>query len=238
MAITIRQELDAASQTTAITLTTAAGMLTTDTLLLVQANDYYTAANLLTPTGTAGTSWTLQHTADGGSNLAHAKVWTSNVAAAGAQTVIANATLNDDEHYAALFVLTGAASGIDGVASTPNAAASLSHVAPTVTPTSGRADDLLVCLFATGIAGTGAVNYTMPGSMIAYTEQDVGGVSTFRAGSEQLASASATGTRTATSSTSLAYLALSVLTKSTAAAAVPPRRPRVVAQSVSRSSNW
>jgi hypothetical protein len=217
VAITIREEQDAASNSAAITFTTGAGMLATDKLVLIQANDFYTAGNLTTPSGTAGGTWTLRHTADGGTDQSHAKVWTADAAGSGARTVNVNSTTTDEERYAALFVLAGAASGIDGAASTPNGASSVSHVAPSVTPTSGQSDDLLICLFHAGIAGAGEVNYTMPGSMTAYTERDVT-FATFRAGSELLASSGATGTRTATASVARAFLAVSVLVKSEAAA--------------------
>lgn len=228
MAITVREEQDAAMASTANpTFTTGAGMLTTDKLVVIHSNDFYSAANLTAPTGTAGTAWSLAATVDAGSNLAHTKVWTSDVALAGARTVIINSTTTDEERFAALFVLTGAASGIDGSAGTANGASSTSIVAPTVTPTSGQTDDLLICAFLTGFQGGGtAVNLTMPGSMTPYTERDVGAFCTARLGSEQLASAAATGTRTATASAAQSYQSLSVLIKSAAAAAPAVLWPR------------
>lgn len=228
MAIAVREEQDAGMAGTAnVTFTTGAGMLTTDKLLLIHANDFYTTANLTTPTGTAGTSWTLQHTVNGGTDMGHAKIWTSDVALSGARTVIVNSTTTDEERYAALFVLSGTAAGIDGVASTSNGASSTSIVAPTVTPISGQSDDLLICFFGPGFhAGSGVVNLTMPGgSMTAYTERDIG-FCTGRSGSEPLVSAAATGTRTATSSTARTYLSLSVLVKSSAVAGAAPARGR------------
>jgi len=213
MPIKIREEQDAGMNATAnVTFTTGAGMLTSDKLVFIHASNFYVAANMTAPTGTAGTAWTLQHTADAGTDLGHTKVWTSDVALPGARTVITNSVDVDNERYAALFVLTGAASGIDGVASTVNGASSTSIVAPTVTPTSGQADDLLICFFGPGIqAGTGAVNLTMPTSMVAYTERDTNW--TGRVGSEMLTSAVPTGTRTATSSAAATYQTVSVLIK-------------------------
>jgi hypothetical protein len=224
MAITIREEQDASSNSAALSFTTGAGMLTTDKLVLVQANDFYTTASMTTPTGTAGTSWTLQTTVDGGGNAVHTKVWTSDVAAAGAQTVVVNNTTTDEERYAALFVLTGAASGIDGVASTASGTASTSHVAPSVTPTSGQSDDLLICLFCSPVVaafGT-APTYTMPGGMTAYTEQNVGTYITYRAASQILSSSGATGAKTATASASLTFQTTSFLVKSAAVPTVSP----------------
>lgn len=243
MAITIREEQDAGSNTAGISFTTGAGMLTTDKLLLVQCNDFYTAANMTTPTGTAGSSWTLQATVDNGTNNTHMKVWTSDVASAGAQTVVVNNSTTDEERYAALFVLTGTASGIDGVASTASGASSTSHVAPSVTPTSGQSDDLLICVWASSRSvpneGSGPVNYTLPGSMIAYTERDMGIYITYRAGSELLSSSGATGTRTATASPASTFQTVSVLVKSASAASPAPTRP-VVAPSYAaiRASSW
>src|SRR5882762_5483898 len=148
MAITVREEQDTSGYFTAQTFTTGSGLLTTDKLVLIQANDDYVDTNLMTPTGTAGTSWTLQQTTNAGaSGASHTKVWTSDVALAGARTVIANHTNTDEERYAAMFVLTGAASGIDGAAGTASGSSSTSHVAPSVTPTSGRSDVLLICMF-------------------------------------------------------------------------------------------
>lgn len=221
MAITIREEQDAGSNTAAISFTTGAGMITTDKLVLIQCNDFYTTANLTTPTGTAGTAWTLQTTVDGGTNNAHTKVWTSDVALAGARTVLVNSTTTDEERYAALFVLAGAASGIDGIASTSNGSSSTSHVAPSVTPTSGQSDDLLICMWLAFTNGAGTINYTVPGSMTAYTERDVDNYVTYRAASEALSSSGATGTRTATSSVTFPFQSVSVLVKAAGAAPAP-----------------
>lgn len=222
MAITVREEQDAGMNATAnVTFSTGAGMLTTDKLVVIHASDFYTAANLTAPTGTAGTAWTQQVSADPGSNLPHTKVWTSDVALSGARTVIINSGTTDEERYAALFVLTGAASGLDGSASTAAGASSTSIVAPTVTPTSGQTDDLLICFFGAGLgAGGGTATLTLPGGMTAYTQRDT--VWSGRSGSELRASAAATGTRTATASPTQPYQTVSILIKSSAAASVAP----------------
>jgi len=107
-----------------ITFTLGAGTLTTDRLLAVQANDYETLSTLTAPTGTAATSWTLQGSVDGGTNFPHMKVWTADVISAGANTVVVNYTSSGgEERYATVFVLTGVAAGIDGVASTASGSA-------------------------------------------------------------------------------------------------------------------
>lgn len=211
MAITIREEQDAGSNISAISFTLGAGTQVGDTILLVQANAWYSLANLQTPTGTAVANWgTVKHTMDGGTDDNHVKVWMGAVTTGGTSTVIVNNSTTDEERFAAVFVLAGAID-FDSAASTDSDAAATSHVAPTVTPTAGKTDDLLVCLFGTHTGGS--INYTMPGSMTAYTERDVGAVNTFRAASEQLVSDAATGTRTATSSVSVTWFATSVLVK-------------------------
>jgi hypothetical protein len=219
VSITIREEQDAWSSTAAISFTTGAGTALTDRLVVVQWNDFYTTANLTTPSGTAGLGWTLQHTGDGGTDAAHVKVWTSDVAAAGARTVDINSTTTDEERYAALFVLTGVAAGTDGAASTMNGSASTSHVAPSVTPVSGQSDDLLIVVWTNSNTFNSDINYTPPGSMTAYTERDSGGFGSWRAASEALLSAGASGTRTATASLSCGFHAVSVLVKSAATSA-------------------
>ncbi len=91
MTITVRQQLDTSTTTgTSMTLTLGAGTVTTDFLVLVQANDFYTLADLGTPTGTAASTWSLRTSYDGGANTHHGKIWTAPVTTAGAQTIIAN----------------------------------------------------------------------------------------------------------------------------------------------------
>lgn len=224
MAITIREEQDGFSSDAgnqSFTLTTAQ---IGDLVLLVQADNFFTLANLITPTGTAVTTWTERTgtgvPVDGGTNDHHARVWTGVVTTAGG-TAIANRTDTQDEGYAAFFVLANAV--FDGTAGTESDSASTSHVAPSLTPTPGKTDDLLVCLVGAGNAAD--FNYTFPGGMTAYTERELVNVITYRVASEQLAADTATGTRTATASASvgsIGWFALSVLIGQ---AAPPPEGP-------------
>jgi len=210
------QELDGQSVSGQITLTATLAAVD-DLIVLIQADNFYTLANLITPTGTAVTTWTEQTAnglpVDGGTNDNHAKVWTGTVTTAGG-TVIANRTNTDDEGYAAAFVLRGAAGTpeFDTGDATESDANATAHVAPSVTPTSGRTDDFLLCVWGTPDTLT---NYTLPGGMTAHTEQDVNGINTYRAGSEQLTTDSATGSRSATSSANTTWFAVSVLVKTT-----------------------
>lgn len=131
---------------------------------------------------------------------------------------------------AAVVALSGVdTAGPDGNAGNAPGSGSTSQVAPTVTPTSGNADDMLLCAWASGMATPAAVvTYTPPGTM---TERvDVGPPSvgtnpkSLSMATELLASNAATGTRTATASQNTSYAASSVLYK--AAGGTPPDTTR------------
>jgi hypothetical protein len=215
--ITIREEQDAGNNTSQITFTLGAGTLTTDTLVLFHSDNFYTAADLLTPTGTAASTWTLRLTRDNGTNEHHIKVWTAPVTTGGASTVVTNSTNVDNERYAAVFVLQSSPE-FDTAAGAGDTSGSPNYVAPSVTPTAGKTDDLLLCGWATGLT-----TFSMPGGMTAYTERDVGGAASYIVASEQLVSDAATGTRTATGGT-LHWAAASLLMKTTAP---PPPAPNL-----------
>jgi hypothetical protein len=219
LSIPIIEQQDAASDATVPSFTLGGSSLVGHTVLFICANDFYALANLLTPTGTAVTTWSLKHSLDGGTNDNHVKVWEGVITTAGGTVVSAWSTAApDEERYAGLWVCSNAT--FDGAASTDSDTSSTSHVAPSVTPISGQIDDLLIALFGTD--GGGTTTYSgMPGGMTAYTQRDAGAFSSFRAASEQLSSAAATGTRTATVSTAKNWFAVSVLLKNTATAAAP-----------------
>lgn len=228
--VAVRTEVDAGSNSAGITLTTDTAPQVGDTACLVQWNDYYAASNLQTPTG--GLTWTLQVTADGGTNARHVKVWTAPITSAGAQTVTVNSSTTDEERYAALFILVGAVSYDAAGTFTDAAATSTSHVAPSVTTTS--TDGILICTWF----AFSAINYTMPGSMTGYTEYDVGGSCTYRGASEALSAAGGTGTRTATSSVSAVYSAHSFALKGAGGGATAiPGRPQLYVPR-RRAANW
>jgi hypothetical protein len=81
---TIRESLSAAASSANATVTTGAGTQVNDVIVAFFGNDYYTAAGMGSPTGTAG-SWTLQATGDNGNLSAHVKVFTRTVTVGGAQ---------------------------------------------------------------------------------------------------------------------------------------------------------
>jgi hypothetical protein len=215
MTITIREQQVTSTSVGGAphTVTLGAGTATTDTLLLIQGNDYYTLANLATPTGTAASTWTQQFSFDGGTNLAHFKVWTAPVTTAGAQTVVNNFTgTGDEEFFTWVLVLQNAV--YDTAASGTGTGSPFA--APTVTPAAGQTDDLLVCVYVNNDGGAASWNVTgypvAPFTPIA--EQDAGTLTTWAGGYEQLTSSSATGTRSITTSTGSPYAAISILMKS------------------------
>ena len=218
MTISIRQQIDDGTAGGADMALTLSSAQVGDTVVVLHADDFHTAAALTTPTGTAVSSYTLRHTVDGGTDDSHCKVWTGTVTTGGG-TVLEGTANTDHERYLGAWVLVGTVD-FDTAASTEVDTTSTSHVAPSVTPTSGKTDDLLICLFGTGPFDS-AINYTMPGSMTARTERDCGTFCTFRGADEQLASDAATGTRTATASAAFQWFAVSVLMKS-AGAGPPP----------------
>src|SRR6266498_854963 len=224
MTIPIRQQIDnAVSGTAAISLTLTSALVG-DVVVILHADNFHTAAEMTTPTGTAvGGGWTLKHTLDGGASDNHAKVWMGTVTTAGGTAVEGTAN-TDHERYLGAWVVPGTVL-FDTAASTDSDATSVTHVAPTVTPTVGQLDDLLICLFGTQNVD---VNYTMPGSMTARTERDTG-FATYRGADEQLTSGAATGTRTATASVTDTWFAVSVLVQSITAASAPMAR---------RGPNW
>lgn len=175
-----------------------------DLLVAFHSNNFYTAAQLLAPTGGAGT-WTKEATGDNGTNSAHIQVWTCPITSGGVKTVTF-APASDEEHVVHLYVISGADSvtPVDGVAGN-NGAASTSHVAPAVSPTG--LNGLLLCAAST----TSVVNYTAPPNMFKRGEVDVTSFMTAATASKTLATSGSTGTQTFTSSASAPFAACSIV---------------------------
>lgn|SRR5512135_356451 len=216
MAITVRstQQLISNSVQAAWTLggTTAVG----DLAVLIHGNDYYTAANLTSPGGTAVASWALNYTFDGGSWAGHVKVWTGLVTTGGASTVTTTSTSTDEERAMGVFILYDSGGGTVSydTALAQAVASATSSDAPSVTPT--NADDLLICLWMIGGGGGQDTTYTPPGTMTAYTNLNIGGGGSARFASQLLSSGAATGTRTATLSPAQPTTTASALLKTSA----------------------
>lgn len=212
----IRQMLSGGASNANVTLTTSATTLVDDILVVFHANNFYTAAQLLTPTGTAGT-WNLEATGDNGSNSAHLKIWTRKVTVGGAQTVtVAQAV--DEEHSIHLLVISGAdtATWVDSAAG-GNGASSATQVAPSVNPT--LTNDLLIVGALSILVG----NYTIPSTfgMTILNEFDLASFFTSVVAAEVRGNASATGTRTFTTTVAAAYASGSIVIKAPATAAAP-----------------
>jgi hypothetical protein len=224
--LTIRGEASNAVNTAGAntpSVSTPAGTQVGDIILCICANDWFTAATLLTPTGTAASSWTLQHTYDGGSNANHVKVWTAPAIAAGAQTVnYAYGTPGDgsEERYIQIIVFDANVAFDAAVSSTISA--STAFTSPTVNA-AGIDDVLVVNVGTNGAAGVS--NFTMDAALTILTERDVGTFSTLRSGYQQLSASGATGTRTNTCSVARTGHALSVTMKS-AALVYEPQQPQ------------
>jgi hypothetical protein len=201
----IKEKLSGGASGANVTLVTGATTATGDILVAFHGNNFYTAAQLLTPTGTAGT-WSLATTGDNGSNSAHMKIWTRKVTVDGAQTVTV-APAVDEEHSIHLFVVSGAdqTTWVD-VAAGSNGASSTSHIAPTVDPTVFNA------LLLVGAQSTSLGNYTIPSTlgMAKQMEVDVGGFCTSATGAEVLGNDAPTGTRTFTLTAAGAYASASI----------------------------
>lgn len=199
---------------------------TGDVLVAFHSNDYYVLSNLGTPTGGDGT-WNAvtAATADGGTNLAHSKVWWSVCTSGGAKTVTFNETGSTDEEKAGVvFILGGAntTTPIDGASSTVDST-NATQVANGISPTSS--DAILLAVWTSG-GGAAAASYTLSGgSIVEQAEFRVGGISGV-IGTESLTASGATGTRTATASTAVPWVA-SVVGIAAGAVAVVPKPPLV-----------
>lgn len=223
MAIAIRgtTPLTATSVVPAVslTLTSTRQPQAGDLLLIVHFNDFFTLANMPTPTvagSTTGVNAVSGGSADAGSNLAHIKSYTYAVASTGDLTVAVTETGTADEEKAlAVYVLSGAdtTTPVDGAAGA-SGTASTSHVAPAVSP--AAADSMLFCHANTGGGASGGA-YTQPGGMTETYDTVFGGMS-FGGANLQLSASGSTGTETFTATNSTAWAALSVAIKTAAPA--------------------
>jgi hypothetical protein len=237
VAPTVRSEQSNASNTADMVFTLAASTTVGDLAVVIAANDFYTLANIQTPTGTAVSSWTLQSaaTVDTGSNGNHVKVWTGPVTTGGTSTIDTNWSTLDEERYAQILIIQDGA--FDVALSATNATTTTSFVAPSVTTTG--TDDLLICSWGEAFAGS-AFNLTPQGSMTELTERDIASC-TFTSATETLVASGATGTRTATASTSKANSwGVSVAIKSAGGgASVTKQETRIRNRArLNRAFNW
>lgn len=224
--------LHTATSGTPATVTTGAGTQIGDVLLTFHGSDYYTAADMTTPTGTAGT-WTQRALGDLGSLNSHVKAWTRKVTASGAQTVTVSP--NDEECWNTTYVIAGADADdpVDAAAGFNSSATSTSHTAPSISP--ATSDALLVCCWLTELFRL--VNYSTISSPLTKQNED-DNLSTLATGSGALSASGATGTKTLTSDTNSHWVSISIAIKAPSAAANPPRGLIVPRLAVARAAGW
>jgi hypothetical protein len=201
----IQEKLSGGASGASVTLVTAAGTKAGHVLYCFHGNNHYTAAEMTTPTGTAGT-WTLETTADGGANGPHMKLWRRVVTVDGPQTVTVAPAL-DEEIWSHLFVIDGAdTTNPTDIADNNSGAASTSHVAPSLTPTSPYP------LMLSAVQGDGAqATYTPPPGMDEQTDFNTPGFGAGATARQVLPATNvATGTRTFISTVSQTFASISV----------------------------
>jgi hypothetical protein len=181
------------NRTTDETLTTAGGSAG-DTLVIIYGSDYYTVADMGTPTSSAGTP-TLVETSDAGDLYAHIKVYTVALATSGAKTVTIPAAINCDIHGVVLRIPGGALVDVHAAGAWNGTVSTQAAVAPSVT--TGGPDRLLIAAWIQK-SGDFPNTYTLPGGMTRQADTDANPFSAMCVASEARASAGATGTRTAT----------------------------------------
>jgi hypothetical protein len=233
--------------TVSVTLTGTRQPQAGDLLVILHVNDFYTLANMPTPTvggSTAGVTAVTNGTVDGGTNLGHVISYTYVVGSTGDLTVSVTETgAGDEEKILVVYVLSGAdtaspiSGGSTGAAGTFNTVGQASHVLTGVTP--AEADAFLIGHDSSG-GGAWTASYTTPGTE-QYDAND-GGFFSYCGFTEQLSASGATGTRTITPATSVSFYAVLLAIK-TAGGGPPPdaATPRpIVAPSaaVHRATVW
>jgi len=212
--------------TVSITLDGARQPNAGDVLIIVHSNDFYTLANMPTPTvGGSSTGVTSIVNADRGTDQAHSKSWYYVVGSTGDLTVSVTETGSADEEKSLVaYVLSGVDTGtpIDVSGSDTSSVDDLSPDAPSVSPTSS--DAFLICHTSSGPQNTGA--YTPPSGMTEQYDSVVGGSAHGYSGATlQLSSSGATGVKTFATANLASWIALSIAVKTGGA---PPPAPDLI----------
>lgn len=200
-----------------------------DVLLIIHGNDYYTLADMPTPTvggSTSGVNAVSNGSADGGSFFAHAKSYTYAVGSTGDLTVSVTETgVGDEEKVLVVYVLSGAdtSTPVDVAAGGFDSTGSTSKVSPSVSPTSS--DAYLVCHTNDG-NGSNSGSYTPPSGMTEQYDGSLAGSMGYSGATLQLGASGATGTKTFAGSGSSSYGTLSIAVR-TAAGGSPALDPGV-----------
>lgn len=207
MAITIRGGAPARSPTTGsdgsatvqVTLTGTQSPQVNDVLFISHKNDFYTLANMPTPTvGGSSSGVTSIINADGGTNSGHIKGWYFRVTSAGDVTVAATETgTHDEDKQMVVYPLVGvetSGSPIDGSSQAASSSGVADQVLPQITGMT-RSDNLLIIEICSG-GGAAAHHYGEPAGMTQAYDEVIDGFMNSGGATQQLASSADTGTRT------------------------------------------
>lgn len=212
-----------------------------DLVIVIHGNDYYTLADMPTPTATGSPVFTSIVNADAGSLTAHIKSWYYIANTGGAQTVsVAETGVHDEEKSLAVYVLSGAdtsGSPIDGTPqSNVNASAVTSQDCPAVTTT--NTDSFAIMALQSG-GGAAATAYAPPGTVTKKYDIRVTTVMSAGGGIKQLSSSGSTGTFTWTATGACPYAAVTFAIKTAAgAAAAVPYNPQRSVQLRDPGETW
>lgn len=211
-----------------------------DLALNIYFNNFYTLANMGTPSG--GPTWSAitNGTADAGTNGAHIKSYTGPVTSGGDFTASATESGSADEEKGMLIVVLSGAdttTPID-VAANATGTSDNSNICPSASP--ATSDAWLFCFTNSG-GGNQAASYTHPGGMTELQDNTIGSGESCASAYEQLAASGATGTRTFTPSTAVPYAAVTITVR-TATGGAPPVGAKVYLPkyyvALRRSHNW
>lgn len=211
---------------TSVTLTGSSQPNTNDVLVIIHCNDFYNFSDMPTPTvggSSSGVTAITNGSIDGGANQGHIKSWTYVVPSTGDLTVsVDEAAPADEEKGLFVYVLSGVdtATPID-VAGT-GSGTSLSHVAPSISPTSS--DAFLICHVNSGSGSSGGA-YTPPGGMTDQYDIEVASAMSTGGATLQLSASGPTGTKTFTATNNVPYVSLSVAVKTASASASGTQPP-------------
>jgi len=192
-----------------------------DKLIIIHSNDWYTLADMPTPTvggSTTGVNAITNGSFDGGSFEAHGKSYYYDVAATGDLTVaVTETSAGDEEKSLVVYVLSGAATGAPDTAGTSvnTTGGTTSETAPSISPT--QTDSYLICHISDG-NGANSAPYTPPGGMSETYDLTLGGAYGASGAVLQLSASGATGTKTFTSTGTAHWGGLSIAVRTAAAA--------------------
>lgn len=224
------------------TLTSTRSPVAGDLLVIIHCNDFYTLANMPTPSvggSTTGVTAITNGTVDAGSNNGHIKAYTYAVPTTGDLTVSVTETGTADEEKALIvYVLSGAdtTSRVDVASGAFSTSSTSPHPSPSVTATGSA--DYLICHDNSG-GGVNVTSYTPPSGMTEVYDLSVASSMGTTGATQQLSTSGATGTKSFTPAGSSNYNVLTIAVLPGGAAAPSPRaKPLIIRQAVGFASSW